>query len=142
MIFPSPTYAVVGLMNLLDRVECKVILMSSKNLDVVSRLPKDSPRSFHEIPSLASLLHEEYPHYPFDKTFENAKWEPLVVVHTSGTTGIPKPLIYNHDWLASWNEQCQSSPPEGYTSLESVCHGVELCAMSPPNHVSFVYPQV
>lgn len=139
MIFPSPTYAVVGLTNLLDRVECKKILTSSKNLDVVTSLSKDSHRGFHEIPSLATLLGEEYLHYSFDKTFENAKSEPLVVVHTSGTTGIPKPLIYSHDWLASWNEQCQANPPEGYTSLESVCHGVELCAMSPPNHVSPFY---
>lgn len=147
MIFPSPTYAVVGLADLLNRVECETILMSSRDLDVVKRLSQNSQPSFredcfHEIPSLADLLDEEYPHYPYDKTFDKARSEPLVMVHTSGTTGIPKPLIYSHDWLASWNEQCQASPPEGYTSLESVCHGVEICAMSPPNHVSFVYLRI
>src|SRR3954470_12970436 len=102
MIFPSPSYPLVGLTKLLDQLECQTVLTSSNKYDIVSKLSTESGRDTHEIPSLSKLLDEEYEHYPLKKTFESAKSEPLIVVHTSGTTGMPKPLIYTHDWVASW----------------------------------------
>jgi acyl-coenzyme A synthetase/AMP-(fatty) acid ligase len=39
------------------------------------------------IPSFEELCKREYPHYVYEKTFESARHEPLVVVHTSGSTG-------------------------------------------------------
>lgn len=136
MIFPSPSYPAVGLTKLLDRLECNIIL-TAKQFDIVSKLSHEGRRTIHQIPGLSELLDEVYPHYPFDKTFESARSEPLVVVHTSGTTGVPKPLIYTHDWVASWIQQNQLAPPEGYVSLEHLCHGIEICSVAPANHVSF-----
>ena len=37
--------------------------------------------------------------YPFTKTWDTAANDPMVVFHTSGTTGLPKPIIYTH---AAW----------------------------------------
>ncbi|CAG8971674.1 hypothetical protein HYALB_00003142 [Hymenoscyphus albidus] len=142
MIFPSPTYAIAGVTRLLDRVDCKCILMSSGQLDIIKKLSQHTGRQLYSIPSFETLLNEEYPHYPFDKTFESAREEPLVMVHTSGTTGMPKPLIYTHDWVATWVEQCQTSPIEGHMSLESICFGIEICAVGPPNHSSNFYPNI
>ena len=31
--------------------------------------------------------------FPYSKTFEQAEWAPLVVLHTSGSTGLPKPIV-------------------------------------------------
>ena len=39
-------------------------------------------------------------HYPYLKTFAEARLEPLVVLHTSGSTGIPKPVIVAHGTLS------------------------------------------
>lgn len=40
------------------------------------------------IPDLEDLLDPtKAPHYPYEKTFEEAKNDPYVVLHTSGTTG-------------------------------------------------------
>jgi acyl-coenzyme A synthetase/AMP-(fatty) acid ligase len=36
---------------------------------------------------------EEVPHFPYDKTFEEAEFDPVVVLHTSGSTGLPKPIV-------------------------------------------------
>jgi acyl-coenzyme A synthetase/AMP-(fatty) acid ligase len=36
---------------------------------------------------------EQVPHFPYEKTFEEAEWEPFCVLHTSGSTGLPKPVI-------------------------------------------------
>lgn len=39
-------------------------------------------------------------HYPYLKTFAQARLEPLVALHTSGSTGIPKPVIMVHGTLS------------------------------------------
>ena len=41
-----------------------------------------------EFPSLEFFLDETHPSYPYAKTYETAKQEPLVVLHTSGSTGM------------------------------------------------------
>lgn len=38
--------------------------------------------------------------YPYNKTFEEAEWDPLVVLHTSGSTGLPKPIVARQGMLA------------------------------------------
>lgn len=47
-----------------------------------------------EVDSLESWFSMvEVPHVPFNRTFEQAEWEPLCVLHTSGSTGLPKPIL-------------------------------------------------
>jgi acyl-CoA synthetase (AMP-forming)/AMP-acid ligase II len=38
--------------------------------------------------------------YPYNKTFEQAEWDPWVVLHTSGSTGLPKPIVVRQGMLA------------------------------------------
>lgn len=139
MIFPSIGYNIGGLTDLLDGLECKTILLSSKQMDIVSKL-SHSQWNFHQVPSLAELLDKQYPHFPFIKTFEEARSEPLVVIHTSGTTGAPKPVIWTHDWAAAWVQRNQAVPPKGHASIDYGYHGIECCPATPPNHVSALPP--
>jgi acyl-coenzyme A synthetase/AMP-(fatty) acid ligase len=39
--------------------------------------------------------------YPYTKTFEQAKHHPCMVTHTSGSTGMPKPVTWTHWMLAT-----------------------------------------
>lgn len=42
----------------------------------------------------------EVPHFPYTKSFEQAEWDPLVVLHTSGSTGLPKPIVVRQGAMA------------------------------------------
>ncbi|KAI0543172.1 hypothetical protein GGR58DRAFT_509903 [Xylaria digitata] len=39
--------------------------------------------------------------YPYTKTFLEAKAEPFVVLHTSGSTGLPKPIVQSHATISA-----------------------------------------
>lgn len=43
---------------------------------------------------------DEVPHFPYNKTFEEGEWDPFSVLHTSGSTGLPKPIIVKQGMVA------------------------------------------
>lgn len=90
------------------------------------------------IPSLEDLLTKEYPHFPYTKTYEQAKDEPLVVLHTSGTTGLPKPIFWTHDYASAWGMWNRMPAPEGFTlNTDMFCGaGIRIFVSLPPFHVS------
>ena len=47
------------------------------------------------------LQTEPVPEYAYNKTFEGASGEPFCVLHTSGSTGHPKPIVWKHSMLAT-----------------------------------------
>lgn len=50
------------------------------------------------MPELEYLLDDSIPvdPYPYNKTFEQAKHHPCMVLHTPGLSGLPKPVIWTH----------------------------------------------
>ena len=59
------------------------------------------------MPDLEDLLNEELvPQYPYEKTFDEAKLDVYLVLHTSGSTGLPKPISINHAYTAALDAQC------------------------------------
>jgi acyl-coenzyme A synthetase/AMP-(fatty) acid ligase len=43
---------------------------------------------------------EDVKPFPYHKTFDEAEWEPLCVLHTSGSTGNPKPIVIRQGMVA------------------------------------------
>lgn len=81
----------------MKQLNCKTLLLPTKRPpDVDSILDIYGMRVF-QIPELTDLLDQTHPDYPFDKTFDEARSETLIVLHISGTTGFPKPVIWTHD---------------------------------------------
>lgn len=116
MFFSSPRNSIPAHANLFKILDCKVLITVNPTLPMAPAIIKATGVQAIECPSVEELLDNSYPHYPFNKTFAQARKEPLVVLHTSGTTGFPKPIVWNHDWVASWSDWLAIAPPDGYTN--------------------------
>lgn len=115
------------------------MLISRPVSPVVNAIIDAHPVKVLEVPSVQDLLHRKYPHYPINKTFEEAKHDPLVALHTSGTTGIPKPIVETHEWASAFQMWSQMDPPEGFESRDRLYQGNRLFPLLPPFHVSLAY---
>lgn len=83
--------------SLMHQSDCTVLLsaVGVHINDIVNEFPS---LKHVAIPELHELLDktDRPPPYPYHKTFEQAKYDPYLVLHTSGTTGIPRPVVINH----------------------------------------------
>lgn len=58
------------------------------------------------VPELDEVLDSEpVQHYAFETSFEEAKDDPWLILHTSGSTGLPKPITYTHAAVAAIDAQ-------------------------------------
>lgn len=77
--------------SLMEQTDCH-IFFSAVGVHVRDIL-EDRPMKHFVIPELDDLLSKEkVPHWPYTKTFEEAELDPYVILHTSGTTGLPVSL--------------------------------------------------
>ena len=120
-------------------VSCKTMLLSEERPPVIDSILEEYKMRTLQIPKLDELLGQTHPDYPFDKNFEDARNEPLVVLHTSGTTGLPKPIIWTHDWAASFGQQRHSTPPPGFELSDGLLLGTRILSLMPPYHVSLSF---
>lgn len=90
------------------------------------------------IATLKDLLAEgPVAEYAFGKTFEEAASAPFVVIHTSGSTGLPKPITVRHGGLATMDAHRLMSPLDGYgPQLPPSKDIVHVFLGLPPFHVS------
>lgn len=74
--------------SLMEQTDCKA-LFTAQGVHVKDIL--SSRQMTHTvIPELEALLESgPVPHYPYEKTFEEAEHDPYLILHTSGTTGQP-----------------------------------------------------
>ncbi|KAK1971952.1 thioester reductase domain-containing protein [Colletotrichum sublineola] len=90
----SPRNSFEGQINLFEKTDCHMICFDSSFKDVVQPLLEERQMDAIMVTSQdAWLSDEEVPHFPYEKTFDEAKHDPVVVLHTSGSTGLPKPIV-------------------------------------------------
>ena len=124
--------------SLFEATKCKTLLTLKPPYSPVAASIQQalSPRTIH-IPSIFFLLDNDYDHYPYQKNFEAARDEPLIVVHTSGTTSTPKPVTYTHDFAASYTRWIQAEPPSGFENAVCLVQSNRFFVTLPFFHVSF-----
>ncbi|KAG4420085.1 hypothetical protein IFR04_006744 [Cadophora malorum] len=94
---PSPRNSKIAQHSLLAGLECNVLLTTTPELPCIAMIIEDYPMKRLQVPALVDLLSPtNVRDYPYDAVYEDAKNDPIFVLHTSGSTGIPKPLVYTH----------------------------------------------
>ncbi|KAH8163897.1 hypothetical protein CIB48_g4360 [Xylaria polymorpha] len=93
-----------GHAQLFEATSCTTLFYDSmSNLRSLARIPclKVFPA-----PDLQDLLSsEDVLPFPYQKPFDEVKDDPCIVLHTSGTTSLPKPIILSHAQLAVFDAQ-------------------------------------
>ncbi|KAI1085430.1 acetyl-CoA synthetase-like protein [Whalleya microplaca] len=134
LFLTSPRNSPAAHRALFDSLQCRTLVTTDPVPAAASSIIEAvNPRKL-TVPRFDQLLEKSYPAYIYEKTFEQARLDPLLIIHTSGSTGLPKPLIWTHETGARHHNQSARAPPEGITSIDSFCHGKRILVTVPPFH--------
>ncbi|RYC62092.1 hypothetical protein CHU98_g4091 [Xylaria longipes] len=98
----SPRNSLEGSLAVVDRTECRIWVKSTENSELVNQILDKRPMEVLQTPTLEELLDPRpVAKYPYTKTWEQANLDPLAVLHTSGSTGLPKPIVMRLGTIAS-----------------------------------------
>ncbi|KAF7898165.1 hypothetical protein EAF00_004611 [Botryotinia globosa] len=98
LFVPSPRNSLEAHTQLLQDYRCEKFLFA-KDSPVSRKIVNDIQTKVDlqtiAVPTLDYFFHPGFdiPHYKYDATFEEARFQPLAAMHTSGTTGTPKPIV-------------------------------------------------
>ena len=87
MLFTSPRNSVQGHINLFNVLECDIIVTTNPQPPPVTALLASHPMKTLHIPGVAELLDRKHARYAYTKTYEEARDDPFLSIHTSGSTG-------------------------------------------------------
>ncbi|KAI0428957.1 acetyl-CoA synthetase-like protein [Xylaria sp. FL1042] len=137
VLFSSHLNSLSVHLSLMDKLDCKS-LFYSEGTQVDDILAARSIKHIL-VPSLDVLIDVDNRAecYPYTKTYEDAAFDPYAVLHTSGTTGDPKPLLFNHAITKSFYLQKSLPDVEGrsHIVLSNPGIGTRVFLPTSPFHV-------
>ncbi|KAL2813528.1 hypothetical protein BJX63DRAFT_393995 [Aspergillus granulosus] len=125
---------------LFDDVQCTTILTTSRSFAPLEATRSEKELVVLELPPLESLLNEPQPEYPFQESLSAVAREVAFIVHTSGSTGFPKPMFITHEFLAKTLRNFGITAPEGYVTQTSLIEKKRCVCFLPLGHVSLPCP--
>ncbi|KAL8668541.1 MAG: hypothetical protein Q9168_006833 [Polycauliona sp. 1 TL-2023] len=120
ILLPSPFTTKEAQLHLLRKTDCRA-LICSQSLEDQAKLVAQAYQGIPVItaPELQDLLHEDdAPSYAYTKSWEGAKHDPWVIFHTSGTTGLPKPIVYTNMMMTSIDAARTMPDPDEVTIMD------------------------
>ncbi|KAJ6081901.1 NRPS-like enzyme [Penicillium canescens] len=138
MFYTSPRNSIVAHQNLLETLKCKHFLSSTPWPSAVTTIANAVNVKIVGIPSVDELLKIEYPVFPFVKTLTTNGSENLFIVHTSGSTGIPKPIYFTNEAAARSIRMIRMDPPKSFDGLYPMTLGKRFFITFPPFHVTYL----
>ncbi|KAI2470038.1 hypothetical protein F4781DRAFT_421566 [Annulohypoxylon bovei var. microspora] len=121
-------------LSLFEKTDCKTFISPTNfPLPVVKQVLTARPMRHLETPELDYWFNEklEGKPYPYTKSFSEARAEPFVVLHTSGSTGLPKPIVQTHATI---------SPLDAFGALPSLGQQPTYPAMCAGKRVYMAFP--
>lgn len=135
---PSPRNSEQAQASLMIELECTRLITTSPQPPGVFALRKLVTETL-EIPSLDFLIDLEprqVTPVPYRRTLEGTKSDTIFILHTSGSTGIPKPLFYTNEFVARVYNTQTLVAPDGYRSIDSELRKGTSLVTLPPFHIA------
>ncbi|KAL9053698.1 MAG: hypothetical protein Q9206_003833 [Seirophora lacunosa] len=120
VLLPSPFTTREAQVHLLEKTNCGAFICS-QSLEAQANLVTQACQGIPVIPApeLHHLLREDIaPSYAYTKSWEEAMKDPWIIFHTSGTTGLPKPVIYTNMMMTSIDAARTMPDPDDETILD------------------------
>ncbi|KAB5533376.1 hypothetical protein GE09DRAFT_1250624 [Coniochaeta sp. 2T2.1] len=114
LVFPRNTDDVQ--LHLFKETDCYIVWHPACHAKVVEPWLGRREMSATTMPELVTLSSTPVPDFPYNKTFEEAEWDPFVVQHTSGSTGFPQPVVVRQG-MSSGQENYRHWPDFNGSSL-------------------------
>ncbi|KAI1206023.1 acetyl-CoA synthetase-like protein [Annulohypoxylon truncatum] len=97
----SPRNSQEGQISLFEKTDCKVIAFARQQRALIKPWLQERNMQAIEVGEIEAWFPEqEVEPFPYEKTFEEAEWEPAAVLHTSGSTALPKPIVLTNGLIA------------------------------------------
>ncbi|KAI4718333.1 acetyl-CoA synthetase-like protein [Aureobasidium sp. EXF-10727] len=143
MLFASPRNSTAALLDLLIQADCNTFLMPADAplySNLLMSVLAERPMQTLDLPDLAYFLdvNTTTKCYPWHRTFEDVKHDPLAVFHTSGSTGMPKLITMNHGAVASLDAFRNIKTLTGHMIQTDAYKGKRTLLLFPMFHASAI----
>ncbi|TQV90799.1 nonribosomal peptide synthetase [Cordyceps javanica] len=116
IMFPSTRNNTDSQVSLLQVTKCQKLLYGREYAKRIQPWVEKSGIGAVEMLGLDEALDDApAPEHPYNETFESAEFDPVIILHTSGSTGIPKPIYCNQGLFTSADNYHNFPEYEGFT---------------------------
>lgn len=101
VLLPSPRNSAWMNASLLEQTQCRHFLYTKEVEGSVLPLQEHkSDLNPSKVESFDHMVKSETPHFAWEKEYDAVRWDPILILHSSGSTGAPKPIVMNHATFA------------------------------------------
>ncbi|KAJ5779598.1 hypothetical protein N7457_007318 [Penicillium paradoxum] len=119
-LFLSPKNNTEGALAVLETTNCNIWVNASDvpPVPLVDEILEKRSMNLLQLPVLDELLDATLTEpFPYTKTFGEAKNDPFCILHTSGSTGVPKPISWSHALIGTMDAVRLLPPVNGDDGL-------------------------
>ncbi|KAF4955998.1 hypothetical protein FGADI_4171 [Fusarium gaditjirri] len=103
-LFISPRNTPAVQLSLFDATSCRYLYTTESFRSTMQPCLDQRTMEVAMIESIDHLLSVTPKPFPYSRTIEQVRWDPLVILHTSGSTGVPKPVFLKQGVLYALEE--------------------------------------
>ncbi|KAF7553528.1 hypothetical protein G7Z17_g3538 [Cylindrodendrum hubeiense] len=96
----SPRNSKEAQQHLLEATDCQFFWHADIFTPMIKAWVGERKMRTVEVPSANVMVAATCPPFPYTRTFDEGRWDPSLVFHTSGSTGMPKPVIQKQGTFA------------------------------------------